>query len=75
MMVKKARENAGIQKHVTPHVMRHSFATHMLEAGVDLRKIQLMLGHRSLRTTAKYLHVASNYIATTNTPLDTLDLD
>ena len=75
MMVKKARENAGIQKHVTPHTMRHSFATHMLESGVDLRKIQLMLGHRSLRTTAKYLHVASNYIATTNTPLDTLDLD
>ena len=74
-MVKKARENAGIQKHVTPHVMRHSCATHMLEAGEDLRKIQLMLGHRSLRTTAKYLHVASNYIATTNNTLDTLDLD
>jgi site-specific recombinase XerD len=74
-MVKKAKENAGIQKHVTPHVMRHSCATHMLESGEDLRKIQLMLGHRSLRTTAKYLHVASNYIATTNNTLDTLDLD
>ena len=72
--VTKAKEAAGIQKPVTTHMLRHSFATHMLEDGVDIRKIQLMLGHRSLRTTAKYLHVASNYLREAKNPLDTLDL-
>ena len=74
-MVHKAKETAGIQKQVTTHTLRHSFATHQLEDGVDIRKIQLMLGHRSLRTTAKYLHVASNYLEETSNPLDTLDLE
>jgi integrase/recombinase XerD len=74
-MVHKAKETAGIQKQVTTHTLRHSFATHQLEDGVDIRKIQLMLGHRSLRTTAKYLHVASNYLQETSNPLDTLDLE
>jgi site-specific recombinase XerD len=74
-MVHKAKEAASIQKQVTTHTMRHSFATHQLEDGVDIRKIQLMLGHRSLRTTAKYLHVASNYLEETSNPLDTLDLE
>jgi len=74
-MVHKAKETAGIQKPVTTHTLRHSFATHQLEDGVDIRKIQLMLGHRSLRTTAKYLHVASNYLQETSNPLDTLDLE
>jgi site-specific recombinase XerD len=74
-MVHQAKEAAGIQKQVTTHTLRHSFATHMLEDGVDIRKIQLMLGHRSLRTTAKYLHVASNYLEETSNPLDTLDLE
>jgi integrase/recombinase XerD len=74
-MVHQAKEAAGIQKQVTTHTMRHSFATHQLEDGVDIRKIQLMLGHRSLRTTAKYLHVASNYLEETSNPLDTLDLE
>jgi len=73
-MILKLKEKASIKKQVSTHTMRHTFATHMLESGVDIRRIQLMLGHRSLRTTAIYLHVASNYLHEAKTPLDTLDL-
>ena len=69
-----ARTGSGIQKPVTAHILRHSFATRLLESGVDIRTIQILLGHRSLRTTSIYLHVASNYLESTLTPLDTLDL-
>lgn len=68
----KAREKAGLTKRVTSHTMRHCFATHMLEAGVDLRKIQLLLGHRYINTTAMYLHVAAGAPRLNGKPIDLL---
>lgn len=70
--ISDAGKRAGIKKNVTPHVLRHSFATHMLEAGVDLRRIQLLLGHQSMRTTSIYLHVAANFVKDTKSPLDSI---
>ena len=65
--------HAHIDKRVTPHTLRHSFATHLLEDGVNIRVIQQLLGHDSLRATAIYTHVAENYINQTQSPLDSLD--
>lgn len=63
---------AGIQKPISPHVLRHSFATHCLEMGINIRKIQVMLGHKSLATTAVYTHLAKDFLKDIDSPLDKL---
>lgn len=69
-IVKNAAKNAGIVQNVTPHMLRHSFATHLLEAGTDIRVIQTILGHNSIKTTEIYAHVATNHIKVIKNPLD-----
>jgi site-specific recombinase XerD len=71
---RNAARRAGITKRVHPHTLRHSFATHMLEAGADLATIQVLLGHAELRDTALYLHLSTRHIRATRNPLDALDL-
>ena len=68
----KAHRVSGITKPITPHSLRHAFATHLLESGTDVRRIQLLLGHRSLATTSRYLKIATSTVCATTSPLDLL---
>lgn len=71
-LLARAARQTGISKRLTPHTLRHSFATHLLEAGTDLRYIQELLGHASSRTTDSYTHVTSRDLARIRSPLDAL---
>ena len=71
---KKAAQQAGLQKDVHPHTLRHCFATHLLEAGADLRTIQTLLGHSDLEETTLYLHLSQRRLNATASPLDSLQL-
>ncbi|MCP4601227.1 MAG: tyrosine-type recombinase/integrase [Proteobacteria bacterium] len=70
---RKQIKKVGITKNVTVHSLRHSFATHLLEHGVDIRSIQQLLGHKSLSSTMIYTHVAKNYINRAGSPLDRIE--
>ena len=71
----RAAQRAGIQKGVHPHTLRHCFATHLLEAGADLRTIQILLGHNDLKETTRYLHLSQRHLHAAASPLDSLPLD
>lgn len=69
-----AAKRAGITKHVSPHLLRHSYATHQLEAGMDLKTLQVLLGHDDLATTSRYLHLSQKHLQAVSTPLDRIGM-
>lgn len=69
-IIKKARQKAGIEKNISPHTLRHSFATHLIEDGVDVIKVQRLLGHSSVETTRIYVHTANTAVLGVKSPLD-----
>lgn len=73
LIYRSAKTKAGIKKQGGIHSLRHAFATHLLEAGVDLRTIQVMMGHRAIRSTTRYLQVTSKHIGAVRSPLDLLE--
>lgn len=74
-LCEKTAARAGLAKHVTPHTLRHSFATHLLESGVNVRTIQALLGHRDLGTTARYTNVSLKTVSSVRSPLEFLSQD
>jgi site-specific recombinase XerD len=73
MIYENARKRAGVNKGVGIHTLRHSFATHLLEAGYDIRRIQILMGHQRLSTTMIYLHVSRKTLSKIPSPLDLFD--
>ena len=69
---REAAMRAGLGHDIHPHTLRHCFATHLLEAGADLRTIQILLGHRDLEETTIYLHLSNRHLSATASPLDSL---
>lgn len=72
--VVEARKRSGIQKHITPHTLRHSFATNMLEAGADLRTIQILLGHRDIADTVVYLNLSRRHLQALPSPIEAIEV-
>jgi site-specific recombinase XerD len=71
-IVRNAAKKAGINRHVSPHTLRHTYATHLLEGGVDLRSIQWLLGHQNIQTTTIYTHLSQTHLRSVRSPLDLL---
>ena len=71
---REAAQRAGVNKAVAPHLLRHSFATHLVEGGADLPTVQLLLGHSDLKPTSVYLHLSQRHVRAAGTPLDNMEL-